>query len=130
MRIISSLSAVALAVILGFLPSTSAHGEDKFITAADAKNHVGEVQTVRGKVVSAKFLADSKGAPTILNLDERYPDEVMSIVIWDSDRPKFKEPPENFYKGKTIYVTGKIILYQEKPEIVVKDPSQIVVKEK
>jgi hypothetical protein len=49
------------------------------ITAAEAKDHVGEVRTVCGKVASARYAAQSKGQPTFLNLDEPYPKEVFTI---------------------------------------------------
>ena len=59
------------------------------ITAREAKDHIGEVQTVCGKVASTHFASKSKGEPTFLNLDEPYPKEVFTILIWGSDRAKF-----------------------------------------
>ena len=35
-------------------------------------------------------------------------------------------PPEEFYKGKEVCITGKIELYKDKPQIVVTSKSQIV----
>ena len=47
---------------------------------------------------------------------------------------KFKEArvddPAAHFKGKTILVTGKVTLYQERPQIRVEDPKQIQVVEK
>ena len=62
------------------------------ITAAEAKEHVGETRTVCGKVASTHFASKSKGEPTFLNLDEPYPKEVFTILIWGSDRAKFGAP--------------------------------------
>ena len=62
------------------------------ITAAEAKDHVGETRTVRGRVVSAHYASGSKGQPTFLNPDEPYPKEVFTILIWGNDRAKFGAP--------------------------------------
>jgi hypothetical protein len=86
------------------------------ITAAEAKDHIGEVRTVCGKVVSTHYATSSKGQPTFLNLDEPYPKEVFTILIWGSDRAKFGTP-ETKYKDERVCVTGKITSYRGKPEI-------------
>jgi hypothetical protein len=95
------------------------------ITAAEAKDHVGETRTVCGKVVSTHYATASKGQPTFLNLDEPYPRETFTILIWGSDRAKFGVP-ETKYKDARVCVTGKITSYREKPEVIATEPSQIV----
>jgi hypothetical protein len=95
------------------------------ITATEAKDHVGETRTVCGKVASTHFASKSKGQPTFLNLDEPYPKEVFTILIWGSDRAKFGTP-ETKYKDARVCVTGKITSYRGKPEIIATEPSQIV----
>lgn len=57
-----------------------------------------------------------------------YPDHVFTVVIWGENGDKFENPPERFFDGKTIYVTGKIETYRGKAQIEVRDPSQIRVK--
>src|ERR1700746_3846046 len=86
------------------------------ITAAEDKNHVGETRTVCGKVASTHFASKSKGEPTFLNLDEPYPKEVFTILIWGSDRARFGAP-ETKYKDARVCVTGKITSYRGKPEV-------------
>jgi hypothetical protein len=95
------------------------------ITASEAKNHVSEVQTVCGKVASTHYATRSKGQPTFLNLDEPYPKEIFTILIWGSDRSKFGTP-ETKYQDVKVCITGKITSFDGKPEIVATDPSQIV----
>ena len=110
--------------LLLLLAITTAAQTNK-ITAAEAKDHVGETRTVCGKVVSTHFASKSKGEPTFLNLDEPYPKEVFTILIWGSDRAKFGAP-ETKYKDASVCVTGKITSYKGKPEIIAADPRQIV----
>ena len=95
------------------------------ITAAEAKDHVGETRTICGKVASTRFASKSKGEPTFLNLDEPFPKEVFTILIWGSDRAKFGTP-ETKYKDAKVCATGKITSHREKPEIIATEPSQIV----
>jgi hypothetical protein len=99
----------------------------KSMSAADAKDHVGERAIVCGEVASTHFAARSKGSPTFINLDRPYPNQIFTILIWGSDRPKFGDP-EQTYSGRRVCVTGKISLYRGVPEVIAYDPSQISVR--
>ena len=83
--------------------------------------------TVCYKVFGGKFLEGSQ--ITFLNLGAAYPDQKISVVIKGGDRSKFKQAPELIFDQKTICVTGSFQMYKGKPEIIVKNPGQIVVKE-
>jgi micrococcal nuclease len=96
----------------------------KKLSASEAKEHYGENATVCGDVVSTRYASSSKGEPTFLNLDKAYPNQIFTVVIWGSNRSKFKTPEED-YKGKKICVTGKITAYDGVPEIIADDPKQI-----
>ena len=82
--------------------------------------------TVCGSVVRTRYAASTKGQPTFLNLDEPYPNQIFTIVVWGSNRSKFSAP-ETDYKGKRICIAGKITEYRGVPEIVADDPQQIKV---
>jgi hypothetical protein len=71
------------------------------LTAAEAKGQVGETATVCGDVVSTRYAATARGKPTFINLDKPYPDQVFTVLIWETDRPKFGDP-EQTYRGKHI----------------------------
>src|SRR5271166_4159118 len=94
------------------------------VTPAEAMKHVGERARVCGKVVSAKYAQSSRRSPTFLNLDEPYPNQVFTAVIWGDARPKFKTAPE-LLKGHAVCVTGTITLYKGRAEMEVSDPTQI-----
>ncbi len=114
-------------LILFTIISLSTSAQTKKITAAEAKNHTGERTTVCGKVVSARYADRSKSQPTFLNLDEPFPKQIFTIVIWGDDRSKFGEP-EDKYSDKRICVTGKITSYRGGPEIVATDPKEIEIQ--
>jgi hypothetical protein len=94
------------------------------ITQAEAKNHIGKSKTVCGVVASANYAARSRRQPTFLNLDEPYPRQIFTAVIWAEDRPKFGTP-ETTLKGKRVCVTGLIEEYRGVPQIVLRDVSQL-----
>jgi hypothetical protein len=97
------------------------------LTAAEARNHVGETATVCGGVASTHYAARSRGGPTFINLEKAYPDQVFTALIWGNARPKFGDP-EREYRDKRICVTGKITDHKGVPEIVAYEPSQIKVQ--
>ena len=118
-------SIVVLTCCLLTIPS--AHTQARKITVAEAKDHIGDRATVCGKVVSTHYAKSSKGEPTFLNLDEPYPKEVFTILIWGSDRDKFGTP-ESAYKDVRVCVTGKITSYRGVPEIVASEKGQIEIQ--
>jgi hypothetical protein len=92
----------------------------------EAASHVGENATVCGVVASATYAAQAMAAPTFLDLDKPYPNQVFSAVILGSDRTKFGTP-EVSLREKQICVTGDIFLFQGKPEIIMRDTEQLSV---
>ena len=111
-----------LFLMLGVAPNVLAQGAH--LKASEAKDHIGETQTVCGKVVSARYASRSKGQPTFLNLDQPYRNEVFTILIWGDNSARFGTP-ESKYKDEEICVTGKISSYRAVPEVIATEPSQI-----
>jgi DNA/RNA endonuclease YhcR with UshA esterase domain len=92
------------------------------VKITDARNHLGETGTVCGKVVSEWTASNSKGEPTFINLDEPYPNQRFTIVIWEEDRQDIGSLPS---QGSRVCVTGKIQSYRGVPEIVVRSVGQL-----
>jgi len=97
------------------------------LTPDQAAQHAGETATVCGVVAAAKFAAQVRGGTTFLDFDKPYPNSTFSALIFASDRAKFGAP-EKTAQGKDLCVTGKIEMYQGKPQIVLKDPKQLAEK--
>ncbi len=89
-----------LVAVLLFGISIAAQSER--ITARQAKDHVGEMETVCGKVVSARYASRSKGQPTFLNLDEPYPNEIFTIVIWGRGIRSLERPSRSIAKPTCV----------------------------
>ena len=91
-----------------------------------AASKVGSTVSIVGKVVSAKFIPKSQS--TFLNLDQSFPNQVFSIMIWKDGRRNFSYQPEKELEGKYILVTGKVELDKNGvPGITVSREEQIEV---
>ena len=112
-------------IILFCVASFSLFGKSSF-TAEQAGVHIGETTTVCGKVTGAHYAKKSKGKPTFINLDGRYPNHIFTILIWDEDREKFNKP-EKRLESKRVCATGLLELYRGIPEIVVREKQQLKV---
>ena len=93
-------------------------------TADQASGHVGENVTVCGTVASANYAIHAKGQPTFLNLDKAYPHQIFTVVIWGSDRSKFRAP-EKTLANKRICATGVIQLFRGSPEVILHEANQL-----
>jgi hypothetical protein len=113
---------VAFLVAL-FLAANCAFGQRQ-ISSLQARNHIGEYSKVCGLVASTHFANRSRGAPTFINLDQPYPNQVFSAVIWIEDRRKFGSPEQRF-ADREICVSGVIQMYRGIPEIILRTPSQV-----
>ena len=96
----------------------------KVIGVCQAGNYYEKEVIVEGKVVDTYR---SKKNNVFLNFGKPYPNQCFSVVIFSSDLYKFVENPEKYYDQKTLRIKGKIQEYQGKPEIILKEPSQIEV---
>ncbi len=96
------------------------------IAAKEAAKHLNEKVIVCDKVYGGKFLSGSN--LTLVDVGGSHPDELLTLIIKGDDRKKFKTPPEEGLKGKKVCITGQIIDYKGKPEIVITDPEQIKVQ--
>ncbi len=86
----------------------------------EALEHVGEYASVRGKVVR---VYTSKTDTTFINFCADYKSCPFSAVIFADDKPRFGDVTK--LEGKTLTLTGKIVLYDDHAEIVLSDPDQL-----
>jgi DNA/RNA endonuclease YhcR with UshA esterase domain len=93
------------------------------ITAKKAAKHLNEKVMVCDQVFGGKFLSSLN--ITLIDVGGSHPNELLTLFIKGDDRKKFKIAPEEAFKGKKVCITGQIIDYKGKPEIVITDTLQI-----
>lgn len=99
------------------------------IPLEDVSKHVGDSVTVCGKVSGGRFLEQAKGTPTFLNIGQIFPNNTLTIVIWSDVRKQFETVPEVMFKDKEVCVTGRIELFRERPQIVLRRKEDLKVKD-
>jgi len=94
------------------------------IGPSDTAQHIGEMHTVKGVVDQVSI--SGKGT-VFLNFGGRYPNHVFYGVIFAKDADRF--PDMSTIEGRLVALTGEIGLYDGKPQIILSEPSQVVVSE-
>lgn len=95
-----------------------------YFNTQQAASKVGKTVSIVGKVVSTKFIPKSQS--TFLNLDQSFPNQIFSIMIWKDGRRNFSYQPEKELDGKYIVVKGRVELDKNGvPGITVTSEEQI-----
>lgn len=125
------LPVIAILLILGMILSrvikrdTALAEPEVTIAPHEASEYAGITAEVCGTVASADYLPQVNGKPTFLNLDEAYPNPVFTAVIFEENRKRFRNPPEEYYLNHTICVWGTVRMHEGLPQIIVSRPEQI-----
>ena len=106
---------LALGFIVAALPARA-----QTIAPAEIKAHVGQTVTVQAAVSDVHV---GRAGVTFIDIGGAYPDNAFAAVIFASDRAKF--PHANDLKGKTVAISGEVVLYQNRPEIILKTADQL-----
>ena len=122
---------LALVGCLISLPLAFSAEPPKPLSPEEAATKVNQEVTLQMEVKSASLV---KGV-CFLNSQENFKDDKNFTIFIDKEAlEKFKEAkiddPSAHYKGKTVQVKGKIILYRDRPEIKLSGPEAITVVEK
>ncbi|MBV8390834.1 MAG: S1/P1 nuclease [Mucilaginibacter sp.] len=86
------------------------------IPLSEAANHIDQTFKTCGKVYGHKDF----GSMVLVNIGAAYPNQLLTVVL-RGDARKLQDDLDD----QDICVTGKLILYKGKPEIVVNDSAQI-----
>ena len=98
--------------------------EGTIISWEEAADYEGQTVTVAGHIVDTY----NSGKVVFLNFDQDFTD-TFKVVIFPDAWPLFPAPPEDYYRDKTIQVTGQVKMYQNAPEVIVERPDQIEIME-
>jgi hypothetical protein len=93
----------------------------EIVPVTRAGEYVGRDVTVEGRVVA---VYDSPLA-TVLGFAPNFAGFTATILA--ADRAKFPGDVEERYRGKLVQLTGSVTAYRGKPEMPVRDPSQVKV---
>ena len=123
MKLFMKLSLLVAGLMLGtarFALADASFPPSK-IGAWEASSHYDQLMTVTGIVAQVSL----RPAIVFINLDKPYPDSPFVAIIHSRDTNQFAEV--RALKGRSVAITGKIINYHGRPEIVLETPGQIKV---
>lgn len=117
-----------LAFLVFVLFATAGYSQTT-IKAEDISKHIGDSVKICAKVYGVKYLENAKNSPTFVNVGGAFPNQLFTIVIWNDVRKQFEKAPEELLNNKEICVTGKVEMFKDRAQIVLKSKEQIVVEE-
>jgi len=112
---------LTLAALFAFAVSDFAAG----ISANLAANHIGQTVTITGTVTQVVVTRQSNVS---LNFGGAYPHHLFSAVVSKRRTPALLTDGNQWLKdleGKQVSVTGEIKVYGGKPQIVIRDRSDL-----
>jgi DNA/RNA endonuclease YhcR with UshA esterase domain len=116
-----------------FLSVLSVSINDDVISVSEARKSIDKEVTLKMEVKSSNFLKD-RGMCFLNSESDHRNAENFTIVIKKTGLADLKEnkieDPATHYKGKTIVVKGKVVLYNKKPQIEIEKFEQITLDEK
>ena len=89
------------------------------VASKNAKDRIGDSVIVKGTV--SEIFTSNKGN-TFISFDEKYPNNTFSVVIFKRNEIDISGIKE----GSILTVIGKIISFNDKPEIILYSSEQIV----
>lgn len=84
----------------------------------------GKKVTVCAKVQGTHVSSGEK-KNTYINFGKPYPDNTFTVLIAEPDLNNFKYVPADFLTDKNICITGTVVMYKGKPEIIATSEEQI-----
>jgi hypothetical protein len=99
------------------------------IALEEVNKYLGKDDTVKvcGKIYNVQVLKTKKGSNiTLLNLGAKYPEQLLTVVIYEETLSRLPSQVQ-LIADKDVCVSGNIVAYKGKPEIVIKNPGQFIV---
>ena len=115
-------------LILGFFFLLSFQGIAQMKISIDSISaYIGQNVTVCSKILSTHITKGEKPV-TYLNLGAAYPDQKLTLVIFQKDKPNFPSAPEKYYNLQEVCATGVLKTYRSMTEMIIsrKDQIQII----
>ena len=113
---------LALLTVIGL----TSNAQLKEIEIEEASKHIGDSVHLVAQITGVRQLANIDRRPTFINLGKPYPNQLLTLVIWEEVRNQITDDlSEEKLKGGVVIVTGVIELFKDKPQIVIRNTKQL-----
>ena len=90
---------------------------EDWVISANARDYLGQVACVRVEVSHCAYMPYINGSPTFCN-DQPFPEHDFTFLMWGVDLSHLDQ--------SCVLVSGEIVEYDGKPQIVVESEEQII----
>ncbi|MFN2145314.1 MAG: hypothetical protein ACK2T7_08160 [Anaerolineales bacterium] len=97
-------------------PPVGDEAKAAWVLSNEAAGHLEEVITVRVEVSYCSYKSSVNGSPTFCN-DQPFPNHSFTYLIWGEDL--------SHLDGQCVLVSGRIVEYDGKPQIVLENEDQV-----
>lgn len=108
-----------------FVELTKSNTGLSVINPCSAADHIGEKIIIEGRPIGTYY--DESSNTAFINFGKPYPDNCFTAVVFSSNLQHFSENPADLYRAKFLRIQGTIKEHKDKPEIIIKNPSQVEV---
>jgi|10_taG_2_1085330.scaffolds.fasta_scaffold02690_14 hypothetical protein len=123
-----------LAIISAFLITAQANtgqSEPQIVNAAHTVIHGNFIYENRETVVcdipsQITHMSEMNGSPYFINFGNAYPNNYLTILVWENDAHTMEINPLNTFGGSSICIKGVVRNYRSRPQIVLRSHDQIV----
>jgi hypothetical protein len=112
-----TLAIAALVLVAG----VAAPARAETISPSKAGDYVGREVTIEGRVVATH----ASPTATVVAFAPNFAGFTATILA--ADRAKFPPDFEDRYNGRLVQLTGRVAAYRGKPEMTIRDPSQLAI---
>jgi hypothetical protein len=97
--------------------------EIETISSYDVMDYVGTVRRIYGRVEEVYYSREDNNY--ILYLGDRFPYQDLSVVIPENIAFRLTRSPMRYFNNQYIWMVGLIDMWEDKPEMVIRDEEQI-----
>ena len=119
------MKKIALFLFITF--SALAKAQTKNVTLDSIAKYEGKTITICEKVQST-YQTKGEHKNVMLSFGKPYPKNTFTVMIFESDLEKFSYNPVEKLNNKTVCITGKVVIYKDKPEIIITKEEDIIIK--
>jgi DNA polymerase III alpha subunit len=113
-----------LTILLTLIVAVNSSAQDT-ITSKQVNQYINKEVVLKGKIVHIKDYQTDKGDKMVfIDIDEKYPNNLISIAIYEEVVTQIKTTIYEFL-NKQVYIKGKITKYRIIPSIELKKPEFI-----
>lgn len=91
---------------------------------SEAANHIGDSIIIVGFVTNVQRLTDRKEAPTLVTIGDENEIELLTLLIPGAHRKNFTQT-KTAYLNQYVQVTGRVLRYNGKTQIILYSEKQI-----